>query len=170
MFKEGTEICIRDTLNAIRKSAVTDFVKSFLKIFERDIVAETPKEYRDNKQYFFFLHGEYIYFRGKTLTDYFLKALAITVSAKTISKELGRANLLVPYGGSYSEKLPEKLDKKVDGNGEHYFRLNVNVLTNMLYNQHDPLIYLSLPVVRILKEREEAEKNGKKEKKKDYSR
>ena len=170
MFKEGTDICIKETLDAIKKSKVTDFVKSFLKIFERDIVAETPKEYRDNTQYFFFLHGEYIYFRGKNLTDYFLKAFAITVSAKTISKELGKSNLLVPYGGSYSEKLPEKLDKKVDGNGEHYFRLNVNVLANMLCNQYDPLIYLSLPVIRILKDRDEDEKNGKKEKKKGYYR
>ena len=151
MFKEGTDVCIKDTLEAIRKNAVTDFVKSFLRIFEKDIVAEGPKEYSRDKQYVFFLHKEYIYFRSKDLTDFFWNVYAQTISAKTISKELGNAGLLVMYGNSYSEKLPKKLDEKAGGDGEHYYRINASVLSDMLYNSYDLMAYLGIPIVRILK-------------------
>lgn len=165
MFKEGTDICIKDTLEALRKSAVKDFVKSFLCIFERDIVAESPKEYCCDEKYFFFLHKDYIYFRGKDLTDYFLKVYSQTISTKTISKELGNVGLLVMYGNSYSEKLSKKLDEKAGGKGEHYYRINTNVLIDMLYNSHDLISYLGIPIVRILKNRDnEAEKEKKKKK------
>jgi hypothetical protein len=166
MFKEATDLCIGDTLNAIRKNAVTDFVKSFLRIFEQDIVADSPKEYRYDKQFIFFLYKDYIYFRGKDLMDYFLQAFSQTISTKTISKELGKAGLLVMYGSSYSEKLPEKLDEKVGGSGEHYYRVNLNVLDHMLYDQYDVMGYLRIPIIRILKEREADEKQEKKEKRK----
>jgi hypothetical protein len=159
MFKEGTDICIKDTLEAIRKSAVTDFVKSFLHIFEDDIVAESPKEYRRDKEFIFFLYKDYLCFKGKDLTDYFLNAYSQTVSTKMISKELGNVGLLVMYGNSYSEKLPKKLDKKAGGEGEHYYRINANVLLDMLYNSYDLIAYLGIPIVRILKSRDnEAEK------------
>ena len=165
MFKEGTDICIKDTLEALRKSAVKDFVKSFLCIFERDIVAESPKEYCCDEKYFFFLHKDYIYFRGKDLTDYFLKVYSQTISTKTISKELGNVGLLVMYGNSYSEKISKKLDEKAGGKGEHYYRINTNVLIDMLYNSHDLISYLGIPIVRILKNRDnEAEKEKKKKK------
>ena len=153
MFNEGTDICIKDTLEAIRKNAVTDFVKTFLRIFERDIVAESPKEYRLDKQYIFFLHKDYIYFRGKDLTDCFRNVYSQTISTKTISKELGNAGLLVMHGNSYSEKLPKKLDEKAGGEGEHYYRINANVLHDMLYNSNDLISYLEIPVVRILRSR-----------------
>lgn len=166
MFKEATDICIGDTLEAVRKNAVTDFVKSFLRIFEQDIVAESPKEYCHDKQFIFFLYKDYIYFRGKDLTDYFLQVFSQTISTKTISKELGKAGLLVMYGSSYSEKLPEKLDEKVGGSGEHYYRINLNVLDHMLYDQYDVMGYLRIPIIRILKEREADEKQEKKEKRK----
>ena len=168
MFKEATDICIGDTLEAVRKNAVTDFVKSFLRIFEQDIVADSPKEYRYDKQFIFFLYKDYIYFRGKDLTDYFLQAFSQTISTKTISKELGKAGLLVMYGSSYSEKLPEKLDEKVGGSGEHYYRINLNVLESMLLNRYDTISYLAFPVARMLRERDEKEEKKKKGKKGGY--
>ena len=162
MFKDATDICLGDTLEAVRKNAVTDFVKSFLRIFEQDIVADSPKEYRYDKQFIFFLYKDYIYFRGKDLTDYFLQVFSQTISTKTISKELGKAGLLVMYGSSYSEKLPEKLDEKVGGSGEHYYRINLNVLESMLLNRYDTISYLAFPVARMLRERDEKEEKKKK--------
>ena len=165
MFKDATNICIKDTLEAVRKNAVTDFVKSFLRIFEQDIVAESPKEYCYDKRFLFFLHKEYLYFRSKNLTDYFLAVYSQTVSAKTISKELGKAGLLVMYGNSYSERLPKKLDEKVGGEGEHYYRINTNVLLDKLYNANELMVYLGFPIVHMLKSQENEAKKREKERK-----
>jgi hypothetical protein len=140
-------------------------VKSFLRIFEQDIVAESPKEYCYDKRFLFFLHKEYLYFRSKNLTDYFLAVYSQTVSAKTISKELGKAGLLVMYGNSYSERLPKKLDEKVGGEGEHYYRINTNVLLDKLYNANELMVYLGFPIVHMLKSQENEAKKREKERK-----
>ena len=113
--------------------------------------------------FIFFYFKEYLYFRGKDLTDYFLAEEAKTVSAKAISKELGKeTGLLVLYGNSYSEKLPEKLDKKIGGSGEHFYRVNVNVLINMLDSQYGSIGCLCFPVVHIHRKKEQDKKDKKK--------
>ena len=162
MFKEATDSCIADTLKAVQKNAVTDFVKTFLGIFEKNIVAESPNDYHFGKRYVFFYYKEYLYFRGKDLTDYFLNERAESISSKTISKELGKSGLLVMYGNNYSEKLTDKLDKKIGGSGEHFYRINVNVLLNMLDSQYGSIGCLYFPVVRIHRKKEQDKKNKKK--------
>ena len=85
-----------------------------------------------------------------------------TVSTKTISKELGKAGLLVMYGNSFSERLPKKLDKRVGGEEEHYYRINANVLLDMLQNSNELMVYLGFPIVHILKSRDNEAKKEKK--------
>ena len=162
MFKDATNICVRDTLEAVRKLKESDVVIAFLELFEQDkLIAKSVEKYFEKKEKLFFLYEDHLYFKGAHLAIHLSRVLNKTVTAKMLSRELGSVNLLSLYGGSYSENLPSKLNKQYPDQG-HFYRVNVNCLEEMLRSCYDPIIYMGFQFHRLLKEQKDMKKNGKK--------
>lgn len=156
VLRNGIAHCIGDTLKEVSKKPISDVVNAFLQSFQKEkLIAKTPKKYFEKQEdRLFFLYKDQLYFKGERLARYLSDQLSRTVSSKVISRDLGEANLLSMYGGSYSEKLPSKLAKAYPNQG-HFFRIDVKFLCEMLYDYYDLVVYMNLPMIRLLKEKDE---------------
>lgn len=165
MFKDATNICVRDTLEAVRKVKESDVVIAFLELFEQDkLIAKSVEKYFEKKEKLFFLYEDHLYFKGDHLAIHLSRVLNKTVTAKMLSRELGSVNLLSLYGGSYSENLPSKLNRQYPDQG-HFYRVNASYLAEMLSERYDPIVYMRFQLHRLMMEQKDIAKEKKKGKK-----
>jgi hypothetical protein len=165
MFKDATNICVRDTLEAVRKVKESDVVIAFLELFEQDkLIAKSVEKYFEKKEKLFFLYEDYLYFKGDHLAIHLSRVLNKAVTVKKLSYDLGSMNLLALYGGSYSENLPSKLNRQYPDQG-HFYRVNASYLAEMLSERYDPIVYMRFQLHRLMMEQKDIAKEKKKGKK-----
>ena len=64
------------------------------------------------------------------------------------------ANLLVPFGKSFSERLPAAIFE-FDRN-TRYYRISIRILKDMLISKYGPIGYVGFELHWLLRERKEA--------------
>jgi hypothetical protein len=164
VLTDGVGHCISDTLKEVSKKPISDVAIAFLEMFKEDkLIAKNPEKYFEKNERLFFLYKEYLYFKGERLARYLSEVLHRSITSKIISRELGEVNLLSKYGNSYSENLPPDLNKKYPGQG-HFYRADVNFLTEMLRDYYGPIAYMSFQLHRLLTGEKDKKKNEKKKK------
>jgi hypothetical protein len=164
VLTDGVGHCISDTLKEVSKKPISDVAIAFLEMFKEDkLIAKNPEKYFEKNERLFFLYKEYLYFKGERLARYLSEVLQRSITSKIISRELGEVNLLSKYGNSYSENLPPDLNKKYPGQG-HFYRADVNFLTEMLRDYYGPIVYMSFQLHRLLTGEKDKKKNEKKKK------
>jgi len=154
ILDNGITTAIADTLESVRTDpAESKILSVILDIIHRDpddIMAKSYEKYcKSDHKLLFRYRDDYYYFRGETLAQYVESKCGEPVALKTLSAELFKANLLVPYGGELSSHLPSDLLDKKSKHKKRYYRMSIPALEDLLEKSYPSYFEkMTSPLVR----------------------